>query len=240
MSYRHTKKIKPTLDNIINIDVLIPAAGLGRRMKSYGPKALIPIKYGQNILERQVNIIGQTLTKYSLVLVCGFEAEKLINNSPVNAVKVENELYEDTNVARSVGLGLRSIPNSGRVLFINGDLVFTENAVSAIDYSKSSIIVSEQQMSQGEVGCIINSRGNLENMMYDLPMKWGQIAYFQDKELEILRSVACNKKNRKLFMFEIINKVIEKGGIFKCVEDPSVNIVDVDTSKDIKKAKDII
>ena len=95
-------------------------------------------------------------------------------------------------------------------------------------------------MSQGEVGCIVNSRGNLENMMYDLPMKWGQIAYFQDKELEILRSVACNKKNRKLFMFEIINKVIEKGGIFKCVEDPSVNIVDVDTSKDIKKAKDII
>lgn len=184
MSYRHTKKVKATFDNITNIDVLIPAAGLGRRMKSYGPKALIPIKYGQNILERQVNIIDQTLTKYSLVLVCGFEAEKLMNNSPANAVKVENELYEDTNVARSVGLGLRSIPNSSRVLFVNGDLVFTENAINAIDYSTSSIIVSDQQMSQGEVGCIISSRGNLENMMYDLPMKWGQIAYFKTKSLK--------------------------------------------------------
>ena len=51
MSYRHTKKVKATFDNITNIDVLIPAAGLGRRMKSYGPKALIPIKYGQNILK---------------------------------------------------------------------------------------------------------------------------------------------------------------------------------------------
>jgi hypothetical protein len=95
-------------------------------------------------------------------------------------------------------------------------------------------------MSDSEVGCIVNSRGNLENMMYDLPKKWSQIAYFQDKELEMLRSIVCNRKNRKMFMFEIINKIIEEGGLFKCVEDPSIRIVDVDTSKDIKKAKDII
>lgn len=40
-----------------------------------------------------------------------------------------------------------------------------------------------------------------------------------------------------MFMFEIINKIIEEGGIFKCVEDPSIRIVDVDTSKDIKKQR---
>jgi choline kinase len=219
---------------------MIPVAGLGKRMKSYGPKALIPIKYGQNILQRQLSIIDQTLVDYNLVLICGFEAEKMISCSPPNAIKVENELYEDTNVARSVAIGLRSIPNCNRLLLINGDLVFSENTIDSIDYNRSSVLVSDDCMSDSEVGCIVNSRGNLENMMYDLPKKWSQIAYFQDKELEMLRSIVCNRKNRKMFMFEIINKIIEEGGLFKCVEDPSIRIVDVDTSKDIKKAKDII
>ena len=240
MSNRHTKKIFQTLNNVSDIDVMIPVAGLGKRMKSYGPKALIPIKYGQNILQRQLSIMDETLVSYNLILICGFEAEKMISSSPAGAIKVENELYEDTNIARSVAIGLRSIPNCDRLLLVNGDLVFSKNAISSIDYSRSSILASNDYMSDNEVGCIVNSRGNLENMMYDLPKKWAQIAYFQDKELDMLRSIACNRKNRKMFMFEIINKIIEEGGIFKCVEDPSIRIVDVDTSKDIKKAKDII
>ena len=165
MSNRHTKKIFQTLNNVSDIDVMIPVAGLGKRMKSYGPKALIPIKYGQNILQRQLGIMDETLVSYNLILICGFEAEKMISSSPAGAIKVENELYEDTNIARSVAIGLRSIPNCNRLLLVNGDLVFSKNAISSIDYSRSSILASNDYMSDNEVGCIVNSRGNLENMM---------------------------------------------------------------------------
>ena len=130
------------------------------------------------------------LVNDNLILICGFEAEKMISSSPAGAIKVENELYEDTNIARSVAIGLRSIPNCNRLLLVNGDLVFSKNAISSIDYSRSSILASNDYMSDNEVGCIVNSRGNLENMMYDLPKKWAQIAYFQDKELYMLRSIA--------------------------------------------------
>ena len=150
MSHRHIKKIKKSLSTGF-LDIMIPAAGLGKRMKSHGPKSLIPIKYGQRILDRQVSLMGD-----------------------------------------------------------------------------------------GEVGCIINKKGYLENLMYDLPVKWCQIAYFQGKELEELRNIACQRKNKKLFAFEIINKIIDEGGMFKCIDDPSVKVIDVDTSKDIKRAKEII
>jgi choline kinase len=240
MSNRHTKSIRQVITNLSNIDVLIPVAGLGKRMKSYGPKALIPIKYGQSILQRQLSIIDRTLSEYRLTLVCGFEAEKIIENSPEDAIKVENELYNQTNVVRSVGLGLRSIPDCKRLLLLNGDLVFSENAISSLSYDCSSIIVSAAYMSESEVGCIVNSKNHLEHMMYDLPDKWGQIVYLQGKELDILKRLACDKRNKKLFTFEVINKIIEEGGIFRCIDDPSVNIMDVDTSKDIKRAKEII
>jgi CTP:molybdopterin cytidylyltransferase MocA len=38
----------------------------------------------------------------------------------------------------------------------------------------------------------------------------------------------------------MINKILESGGTFKCIKDKSIKIIDVDTSKDIKRAKDII
>tara|TARA_R110000751_G_scaffold214454_1_gene317923 strand:- start:1214 stop:1933 length:720 start_codon:yes stop_codon:yes gene_type:complete len=239
MRNRHVRKIKKSLD-IDSLDIMIPAAGMGKRMKSYGPKSLISIKYGERILDRQVSIIDDYFNDYSLVIICGFEADKLISEAPANAIKVENELYENTNVARSIGLGLRSIPSSDRLLLINGDLVFTKNIMSSMSYDRSCIFVSDKHMGDGEVGCIINNKGYLENLMYDLPMKWCQIAYFQGKELEELRNIACQRKNKKLFTFEIINKIIDEGGMFKCIDDPSVKVIDVDTSKDIKRAKEII
>ena len=239
MRNRHVRKIKKSLD-IDSLDIIIPAAGMGKRMKSHGPKSLIPIKYGQRILDRQVNLIDDYFKNYNLVIICGFEADKLIAEAPASAIKIENELYENTNVARSIGLGLRSIPSSHRLLLINGDLVFTKNMMGSMSYDSSCLLVSDKHMGDGEVGCIINKKGYLENLMYDLPMKWCQIAYFQGKELEELRNIACQRKNKKLFTFEIINKIIDKGGIFKCIDNPSVKVIDVDTSKDIKRAKEII
>jgi|TARA_Y100000310_G_scaffold270418_1_gene284226 choline kinase len=240
MSIRHTRKIKKTLRSVGSLDILIPAAGLGKRMKSYGPKSLITIKYGQSILERQLYLIDNAFKDYSLVLVCGFQADKLMELSPPEIIKVENELYEDTNVCRSIGLGLRSIPQTERLLIINGDLVFTENTIGSLSYDQSCVFVSNQSMGDGEVGCIINSKNNLENLMYDLPTKWCQIAYFEGEELEILKDVVWDRNNKKLFTFEVINKIIDRGGMFKCVDNPAVRVVDVDTSKDIKRAKDII
>jgi choline kinase len=240
MSIRHTKKIKKALKTIGDLDILIPAAGLGKRMKSYGPKSLITIKYGQSILGRQLYLIDSSFKDYNLVLVCGFQADKLMESSPAEIIKVENELYESTNVCRSIGLGLRSIPRTKRLLIINGDLVFTENTIGSMSYDGSCVFVSKQSMNDGEVGCIINSKSNLENLMYDLPTKWCQIAYFEGKELEALKDIAWDRNNKKLFAFEVINKIIDRGGIFKCIDNPAAKVVDVDTSKDIKRAREII
>ncbi len=78
MSSRHIRKIKKPLRSVTDLDIIIPAAGLGKRMKSYGPKALINIKYGQRILDRQLYLIDSYFEEYNIVLVCGFEADKLV------------------------------------------------------------------------------------------------------------------------------------------------------------------
>ncbi|HAI44034.1 MAG TPA: hypothetical protein DCM40_41005, partial [Maribacter sp.] len=91
-----------------------------------------------------------------------------------------------------------------------------------------------------EVGCIVSADDTLSNMMYDLDLKWNQIIYLQSKELDIFKTICKKRKNNKLFLFEIINKVIDKGGKIKCIVNDEVKVIDVDTSKDLLRAGSII
>ena len=41
-------------------------------------------------------------------------------------------------------------------------------------------------------------------------------------------------------IFENINNIIQQGGNFKCIENENIKIIDIDSSKDIQIAQDIL
>ena len=221
------------------INIIIPAAGMGRRMKSYGPKPLIKIG-NSTIIKNQINLLQTYIPNATIILVCGFKANMLMNETPHHIVKIENEKYEETNVIRSIGMGLRAIGNCPKLMIVYGDLVFNSEAIKNIPFKESSIIVTKQEMGNEEVGCIIDKNKRLTNLMYDLPIKWGQIAIFMNKELRLLKQLCWDKKNNTKFGFEIINQIIERGGKFTCIQNKKIKIIDIDSSKDIQKAKEIL
>tara|TARA_R110000824_G_scaffold398670_1_gene602987 strand:+ start:7508 stop:8221 length:714 start_codon:yes stop_codon:yes gene_type:complete len=235
---KHTIFEKKDLDEQ-EITIVIPCAGLGKRMKSYGPKPLIKIK-NKTIFEHQYKAIKEAFNKFKIISVCGFEANKLMDALPSEVIKVENENYQNTNVSRSIGMGLRACVNSS-VLILYGDLIFNKEALLSLDYNVSCMSVSEgSYMDDDEVGCIVNNRGNLENMMYDLPLKWNQLLYLKGNDLDRFKKIVWDKKNKKLFGFEAINKLINRGCRIKCIENPDVLVTDIDTSKDLEKARKIL
>ena len=228
-------KIKAELED--SLTVIIPAAGEGRRMKSYGPKPLLDIKK-ERILTRQVRLVRKVLGDVRFIIIAGFECDKLMDFCPEDFIKLENENYSTTNVSRSLSIALRSI-KSERVLIIYGDLVFNEYALSKMDYTTSCTSASVDSNREEEVGCIKDSNNNITNMMYDLDHKWNQITYLQGKELSLFKKVCQNRKHNKLFGFEVMNKVIDLGGKIKCIQDKDIKVIDIDTSKDLVIAIDI-
>ena len=221
------------------IGVIIPAAGMGRRMKSYGPKPLIRIG-NSTIIKNQIHLIRTYIAHPLIVLVCGFQAKALMNQTPASILKIENERYEETNVVRSIGMALRVIDSCSKIIIIYGDLVFNSVTLRNLKFDKSSLIITEQGMSDEEVGCVIDEHNRVSNLMYDLPIKWSQISIFMGKELKLLKQLAWDEKNQTKFGFEIINEIIDQGGVFKCIKNKDIKIVDIDSSKDIKKAKEIL
>ena len=220
------------------ITIIIAAAGAGRRMKSYGPKSLLTIK-GKTILSRQLEEIRTEFPTANIVLVCGFEADKVMDRACGDIITLENENYQDTNITRSVSIALRAI-NTSRVLIMCGDLVFSKGTLKHVDCKVSSILANKNKHKSSEVGCVINQDKNIENMMYDLDLKWAQVIYLQDRALQIFKKLVFDRSNKKLFLFEIINKLVDSGCKIKCVENNSIQIVDVDVSRDIIIAESIV
>ena len=218
--------------------MIIPSAGIGRRMKSYGCKSLLNIK-NNKLIDIQIKCIENVIPRNEIILITGFDSDRLMSQSPKNIIKIENEKYYENNVARSIDIGLKATKENDHILILFGDILLNEDTLKHINFQESSIVISNH-MSDNEVGCNINTKGYLEYMMFDLPNKWGHIIYLTSKELTLFKKIIWNKQTDKKFCFEILNEVINHGGKFKCIIDNNIKVMDIDTSKDLQKAQEFI
>ncbi len=227
------RNVYPAKGNSVKHSIIIVAAGYSYRMKSYGPPSLIqPLKpqKTETLLDRQLAWIKKNFPQNEIILVGGFEVDKLFNNVPDHIIKVENERYEATNMVRSVALGLRASTTSN-VVILNGDLYFKNIKISLT--KQSCIITCDELMPKGEVGCIIN-KGILANIMYDLPTKWSQICYLTGKELKKFKELCFNRDNEQKYTYEIINEMVESDYEFCVISPKGFWCIDIDSIKDIK------
>ena len=219
--------------------IIIPVAGLGKRMKAYGPKASINISKEDTVLGRQIKIIRKFFPYSKIIVVCGFQKEKIYNIIDDDVNCVENKKYKESNVCLSIKIGLsKSI--SDKILILNGDLVFSEDIFLNIplDFSWAAIDSNIAHRSS-EVGVSIVD-GNITNFCYGLVPKWGQIVYLTGKEILFFKKIISLKTSEKKFSFEILNDVIDMGGIIKPQINKKWKLVEIDTSKDIDRAKKLI
>lgn len=224
------------------ISIIIPAAGLGSRMKSYGPKSLIKIKDSTTIIENQLKHIFKYFYKPQVILVTGFKSDKIENFLSDKRIDiVKNDAWETTNVGYSIMLGMTKVKHKNLII-LNGDLVFNAWALKAPFGIYSMLLVDKLgYMKDEEVGCLI-SNSEVINVMYDLPQKWAQISYFTGKEFELLKyNIAKSGDDYPFrFTFEIINDIIGDGGKFFAHSPPRMKITDIDSSKDLNSISEIL
>lgn len=218
------------------LSVIIPAAGVGRRMKDKNQKALSVI-HGSSLIERQVNAVWTQFPMAEIFVVVGHQAQKVrseLKDYPIRFVY--NPIYEETNVAFSIGLALQA-STSHKALLIYGDLFFNKESISHITDGNSKILVdSAKTFNQDEVGFVTDEKYRVTNLSYGLSRKWAQITYLAGLELDLFREICYNEDAIRWFGYEAINEVIEKGGTFETHEVSSSYVVDIDTQQDLQKA----
>ena len=227
----HTKVRPPDK----KISVVIPAAGAGYRMKSYGPKCMLELKT-ETVIQRQIKQVHKRFTNYEIVIVGGFRSDKLFQYLPNNFIKVQNERFEETNVVRSIEIGINA-STSENILIMYGDLVFEEGILNSLDTSETTMLVgaNSQHHDTRSVGCVI-VKNNVESACWKIPNKWSQILYIHENRLAQFKTCLGNEK---WFGFESINEMINKFGPIKAQVHKQL-CLDIDSAKDLDKIKEIV
>lgn len=243
MVNRATRNIVPAkhanrFSNIEEQSIIIPAAGMGHRMKSYGPKSLIELYGGMTLIERQINILWDVYPNAQIFVVVGFQHEKIkkqLQNYPVRFVF--NPIHESTNVLFSINLALQACI-SRDVLLVYGDLVFNRALFTELNTARgasSAVVVdSDDNMNEDEVG-VGTDGANVTNFAYGLKDKWGQIAYLTGKELEIFKRVSSDEDAAQWFGYEGMNQIINQGGKLIAVKPKNMVLIEIDSTKDLSK-----
>lgn len=218
------------------LSVIIPSAGIGRRMKDKNPKAL-SIIHGSTLVERQVNAVWTQFPKAEIFIVVGYQADKVRDSLKDYPIRfIYNPIYESTNVAFSIGLAMQA-STSHQALIIYGDLFFNKEAISHISDGNSKILVdTARTFNQDEVGFVTDEKEMVTNLSYGLARKWAQITYLTGAELDLFKNICYNEDRVRWFGYEAINETIENGGLFETQEVSSSYVVDIDTQQDLQKA----
>lgn len=225
---------------IKGITVVILAAGISRKMKSYDPRPSIKIYKGETLLDNQIKKIREIYKKPHIVVVTGFQEEKLLKRIKSKDITfVRNDEYQDTNSFKSLSLGLECNPNDNALL-IHGDIYFnieTLKYISNIHYTDGSCILYDKkgQMNTNKIGVLSSGSFHLERMGYIHPNKWCHIAFFNGFEYRKLIELGRKKEYNKSHTFEVINQINEnEGGRFYAHSPDLMRVIEIESIKDIE------
>lgn len=220
------------------LTVVIPTAGIGKRLKYVGAKALLALPNRETVVERQLRIIRDVFPNCDIIVVTGFESSKIktIIKKRFHTRIVLNEQYESTSVTHSISLALHA-SLSNQVLIVYGDLVFEHALLQkfARQSDKSYILCDNTgQILETEVGLTHNNE-IVEHFTYGINPKWGQIVYLTGFELEKFEAIATQSESNRLLAYEVFNKIIEIGGHFHIIKIDNEKLIEIDHPKDIER-----
>lgn len=231
---RNVAPSRPTKKMVGNTAAVILAAGPIKSTNFRGAVSLLPTKTGEMLLERQVGVLRSLLPALEIVLVLGFEADIVVRSMPAGIRIVENESYAKSNTSRSLCMGLRAT-DAENVLIVHGDVLFNEIAAAPLFLGGSSIIVNSKNHFDAEEIGVIAVDGQATQFSFGHQTRWGQMAMLTGIELSLLREIVANRAFDMSCTYEVLNEVLEGGGMLATREREGSVFVEVDSVRGMER-----
>tara|TARA_Y100000768_G_scaffold115912_1_gene85562 strand:+ start:1106 stop:1777 length:672 start_codon:yes stop_codon:yes gene_type:complete len=147
--------------------VIILAAGKGTRLGMPHPKCLTKLKTGETILERQIRAISKHINKKNIIIVVGFQKEKIIDLFP-DCTYVFNPKFENTNTSKSLLCAIKENKNTDTI-WMNGDVVFDDKILDPLINSKEScMLVNSLSVAEEEVKYTLKKDGTIKEVSKEI------------------------------------------------------------------------
>lgn len=225
--------------------IVILGAGSGRRLGLGIPKPSLELPDGSSILGRTVRIIENVLADdFELAIVTGFRPE-LFDEWKGSATLIHNPDFASTNTAVSLRLALSRLA-PGPVLWVNGDVVFSENAfkivVSNLGQGQSFCTVIPGQTGAEEVKYWARENGDIQSIGKNVVPAHGEAVGINfvtaGDRYTLFRSLS--DADEQAFFEGSLNALLQSQEInLKSLEIGQLDAIEIDTNEDFERCKSI-
>lgn len=217
-------------------NAIILISDITKGMKSIGSKALLELDNKTTIIEYQIQYLKKFYYPINIYLCTGFDHDKIvkITNKYKNIFYCYNENYENDNQASSLMECIQKFGITDNVMVLTNGLIPIHKI--NINKKESSIEITDKNTKiPFEVGCLSSSI--LNYLFYGLPFKWTEFLFLNKEGIEKIIEISKTKQYKKMFLFEMINLLLDHGLNIKLNHIIKNLPIKVNNIKDIKIAK---
>lgn len=177
-------------------------------MKSKGCSALISFNKS-NILHNQYSVIKQNFPNCKIIYIGGFESKKIesvVSKQYQDIIFINNELYDQKNEGYSLFLSKDFLDEN--TMIISGYSLLEDKLFRVFcpgDYSH--VFISSKN--DNEIGCAIQNNSVL-HIDFGLDNHITDMYYICKAHIGYLKSIVEDNSFHNCFLFELINKLIDK------------------------------
>lgn len=224
------------------MNVVILAAGLGTRLGRPHPKPLTLLADGRTILRQQLDHLRREFgDDLQLTVVVGFKLNLIMEAVGAEASFVYNEIFDQTNTAKSLLRALRLAP-AGGVLWLNGDVVFVPGLLgelAALGFERSFIAVNTDRVDEEEIKYTLDGEGYIKELSKQVVGGLGEavgINYVSAADRPVLVEHLDRCADDDYFERGIETAIAESGLRFSAVDISPFGCVEVDFLPDLERA----
>lgn len=219
------------------IDILLISPEITKGMKSIGPRCLLPLRKNLTVIEYQVSQL-QKIKPSKITLSIGFESEKILNT--LHRYKTINYLINDKYAATNQAINLISYIKKhkpSQLLVYSSGLLIKNNIIlkhQLYQNNSCKLFILNKSKHNFDIGC--SDMKNPDYLFYDMPEPWAEICYLNQRAIEVLSD--CSESSvEQMYLFEIINLLLQKNISFDKIYINKTNIMKIQTMKDLPTAK---
>jgi hypothetical protein len=225
---------------MINALILVPEITKG--MKSIGSKSLLEIKKKLSVLDYQIQSIRNIDKNIKISICTGFDSEKITNTISDNYENINyiyNEQYKTTNQAHSIKIYLEQYDNCEKLLIVSNGVLFKDKCITKnMLTNECKVFILNKTRENFNLGC--SEQQHFEYLFYDLPELWSECIYLNKEALTVLRNLFTSNYTTQMYLFELINEMINNNIPFKKQYIDKKLIMKICNFKDMAKAKNFI
>jgi hypothetical protein len=219
-----------------DVNILFLASEITKGMKSIGPKCLLSLNNNMSVLDYQLSKAKSQFKHARISVLTGFENEKVrkyLNNKHKSVTSIVDPYYAKSNQTHAILTAIQYLSDIKNLFIVGSGILFKEYPkIKTSD--KSTLYYLNNQKENFSLGSLGTQAAKY--IFYDLPHTWSECVFLDEKSIDNMRLLNKNVFGQ-LYLFELINKLIDQNIEFSTNVIDKKNIFKVGSHKDILKAK---